>query len=222
MQCIATINFLNAKQSGQSGVRRNTGLRMAATLPPGDAPDPDLVDALAAQSGDADAFVRLVRRHESNICRLLLRFTDDRMLIQDLCQETYLEAYRSLHRFRLEGSFAGWLRRIALRVGYRFWGRQAREAKAKIAYAESRRCDCESVAQSYDLDAVDAMHHAVEHLGACDQTLIDLRYFKGLKATEIAAQLGWTVTRVRVRLHRAIKFLRKDDLPLSGFGNGRT
>jgi len=77
-------------------------------------PEADQLDALAALSGDEDAFVRLILRHESAIRRLLARFSNDRGVFQDLCQENYLEAFRSLSIYRYQGSFAGWFWRISL------------------------------------------------------------------------------------------------------------
>lgn len=208
MQCFAVVNLASRKRSGRVGVRRANGLTNIAA-PFADVPiEPELADAIAAQGGDPDAFVRLVKRHETAVYRLLLRFTNDRLLVQDLCQETYLEAYRSLHTFRNEGAFAGWLRRVAMRVGFRFWARQAREARARRAYAELLRDEPCCAAKVYKQDVVDAVLIALRQLSSCDRELIDLRYFKGLNASEIGSVLGWTVTRVRVRLHRAIKQLR--------------
>jgi RNA polymerase sigma factor (sigma-70 family) len=67
-----------------------------------------------ARSGDTAAFAALVRLFQSRLRGFLLRLTrGDRALADDLAQETFLEAWRKAAQFRGEGSFGGWLTRIA-------------------------------------------------------------------------------------------------------------
>src|SRR5450631_2520357 len=66
----------------------------------------------AAQSGDEDAFARLVRAYDQNVLRLamnLLRSPED---ARDVYQEAFLRVYRNLHSFRFDCSFHTWLYRI--------------------------------------------------------------------------------------------------------------
>ena len=49
------------------------------------------------------------------------------------------------------------------------------------------------------------MNEVLSVLGQSDRALLEMRYIQGLKAEEIAQSLGWKVSRVRVRLHRARK-----------------
>lgn len=68
----------------------------------------------AAQSGSVQAFELLVERYHAPILRYLTRQTGDPELAADLAQETFLDAFRSLHRLGKEDySFAAWLHRIA-------------------------------------------------------------------------------------------------------------
>lgn len=69
-----------------------------------------------AATGDAAAFGALVRQHQSRLRGFLRRLTrGDKALADDLAQETFFEAWRKIDQFRGEGSFAGWLIRIAYR-----------------------------------------------------------------------------------------------------------
>ncbi|HEY3776555.1 MAG TPA: RNA polymerase sigma factor [Rhizomicrobium sp.] len=73
-------------------------------------------DGLAARAatGDAAAFGQLVRRHQSVLRGFLLRLTrGNAALADDLAQDSFVEAWRKLAQFRREGSFRGWLMRIA-------------------------------------------------------------------------------------------------------------
>jgi RNA polymerase sigma-70 factor, ECF subfamily len=74
--------------------------------------------ALVAQAmaGKASAFGALVRTHQAKLRGFLARLArGDHALADDLAQETFLEAYRKIAQFRGDGSFAGWLYRIAYR-----------------------------------------------------------------------------------------------------------
>jgi RNA polymerase sigma-70 factor, ECF subfamily len=168
----------------------------------------DAVDILAAQAGDEKAFVRLMGRYEALLAGQLLRFTHNKTILQDLSQETCLEAYKSLPAYRHYGAFSGWLRQIATRVGYRYWVREAKETQARNVYLETRRYDADDLWTLHQPDCLDCVEVFLSSLDSHDRDLMEMKYFQGLKATEIARKLGWSDARVRVRLHRLLKKLR--------------
>ena len=68
----------------------------------------------AAQKGDRDAFGTLVGRHASSILGLTTRMLGDARDGEDVAQETFVAAFRSLGRFQLDSKFSTWLYRIAV------------------------------------------------------------------------------------------------------------
>ncbi len=68
--------------------------------------------AAAAAAGDVEAFTTLVRRHESAVRAFLVR-SGGRQGADDLAQESFLKAWRKASGYRGEGSYRGWLLRIA-------------------------------------------------------------------------------------------------------------
>src|SRR6266702_1384823 len=80
---------------------------------------------LEACGGSIAAFEALVVYYEPRIRRMLYSLTQDSQLTQDLCQETFLAAYRALPRMRGEElHFAPWLYRIALNQLRSEWRRR--------------------------------------------------------------------------------------------------
>lgn len=80
---------------------------------------------IAACGGSIEAFEALVLHYEPRIRRMLYSMTQDRQLTQDLCQETFLAAYRALPRMNGEElHFAPWLYRIALNQLRSEWRRR--------------------------------------------------------------------------------------------------
>src|SRR5437016_11211147 len=65
-------------------------------------------------AGDRDAFRVLVERHSRSIFRVVYRMTGNQQDAEEILQETFLRAYKSLARFELRSSFATWLYRIAV------------------------------------------------------------------------------------------------------------
>ncbi|MCP4703928.1 MAG: RNA polymerase sigma factor [candidate division Zixibacteria bacterium] len=69
---------------------------------------------LAAQSGDFDAFSKLIGEYKDKIYRLALKLSNNREDAEDIVQETFLKAVDNIDKFRLESSFGTWLYSIAL------------------------------------------------------------------------------------------------------------
>ncbi len=67
-----------------------------------------------AQSGDFDAFNRLIKAHKDKIFRLALKLSGNKEDAEDILQETFLKAVDNIDKFRMEASFGTWLYTIAL------------------------------------------------------------------------------------------------------------
>lgn len=65
-----------------------------------------------ARAGDLDAFVQLISLHDRALRALAYRLTGDPHLMDDVLQEAYLKAFRSLPRFEERSAFGSWLHRI--------------------------------------------------------------------------------------------------------------
>jgi len=74
--------------------------------------DNDLVARAVAQQ-DANAFGELVRRHQSQVRNFLRKLTRDFELADDLAQDAFMQAWDKLHTFTGQGSFIGWLLKVA-------------------------------------------------------------------------------------------------------------
>src|SRR5882724_10478827 len=98
----------------------------------GGSPAPDMTlndDELVARSigGDAESFNQLILRWERPIYALAYRVIGREEDARDVCQETFLRAYRALPGFRGQAKFSSWLYRIALNL-CRDWMRRERRA----------------------------------------------------------------------------------------------
>ena len=71
------------------------------------------IDLEALRAGDRDAFAMMMEQHSSHVYHLALRMLHDPQEAEDVLQETFLNAYRALHRFEGRSSLGTWLYRIA-------------------------------------------------------------------------------------------------------------
>lgn len=79
-----------------------------------------------AVSGSREAFDELVRRHHVAIVSLARALTHGSTDAEDLAQEVFLRAWRSLAGFRGESAFRTWLHKVAVNVIHTHHGRLAR------------------------------------------------------------------------------------------------
>ena len=96
-------------------------------------------EELVARSarGDADSFNLLITRWERPIYALAYRVVGHEQDARDVCQETFLRAFRALRAFRGQAKFSSWLYRIALNL-CRDWIR--RQRRAPRADGGDRQC----------------------------------------------------------------------------------
>ncbi len=170
----------------------------------------DQRDVPAAMAGDGEAYSRLVARHQPALAAYLWRFTRDRRECEELVEETFVEAYLSLRSYRGRSPWSHWLRKIATRVGYRFWKARAKqrtvagmstEAWQRVAQAAPRELDT--------AEAAEAVHAMLARLAPRDRLVLSLLYLEQCSVAEAAGLCGWTQTMVKVQAHRAKKRLRK-------------
>ena len=166
------------------------------------ADDPDVVALTRqARNGSRDAFARLIRMNARLVWAQLHGMVRDAAWIEDLCQETFLRAWRSIGTLQDEAAFRPWLLSIARRL---CWDFQARE---------SRRPDVEQKARPPEPEEPEERGELVRRaLGALPERYrlpLTLRYLEGMRYGEIGEQLGLTNGTLRGLLARGMKQLRE-------------
>ena len=164
----------------------------------------DREDIRLSLSGDGQAYARLVRRYQERVAGRLWRFTRDRGELEELVQETFVQAYVSLKRFRGEAPLEHWLMAIATRVGYGYWKKRKRVA----AHLEER--DWQAIADGKA--GAEAAGESLAELLAClpprDRLVLMLLYAQGRSVAETAKMVGWSQTMVKVQAFRARRKLK--------------
>jgi RNA polymerase sigma-70 factor (ECF subfamily) len=189
---------------------------------------PPTDEELVARStgGDLDSFNQLVVRWERPIYALAYRVIGREEDARDVCQETFLRAFRALGGFKGQAKFSSWLYRIALNL-CRDWIR--RERRAPVAQAPEGMDLIELAGETSPSDSVEelvarreigrAVARAMATLPEEQRTAIILKEYHGLTFQEIADMLECPLSTVKTRLYQGLSVLRRQ-LARTGVQNG--
>jgi RNA polymerase sigma factor (sigma-70 family) len=162
----------------------------------------------ACVAGDQQSWVALVKRYEKEVAGQMWRFSRERLVWEELVQDVFVELYYSLPRYRRTGvPFEHWLRRIATRVGYRYWKKAGRNRSVEL----HDQWHSTSPGPAESLEATDAarmLHDMLAKLPAADRLVLTLMYFEECDTHEIAQRTGWNRAMVKMRLVRARRKLK--------------
>jgi RNA polymerase sigma-70 factor (ECF subfamily) len=170
----------------------------------------DLVDeqawATRARDGDLEAFEQIMIRYETRLQRFLYGLVGDTDTAQELCQETFLAAFRALPRIRGEIKLSSWLHTIALNQARSHFRR--RRSRPQIPLGEY-----DVPEKGPDMQEDVANRELVQSILAriprsyAEPLLLQLA--GGLTCREIAEVVGASEGAVKVRLLRAREAFRR-------------
>jgi RNA polymerase sigma-70 factor, ECF subfamily len=177
----------------------------------------DLDLARAAARGDAQAFDALIDRYAGDMFRLALSLSGRRADAEDICQETFVGAFRGVRRFDGRSSFKTWLTRILLRQAAKSWKKNQRNyaismdalRQAGHDNPDSSKGTIEPRAAAVNKDAELDLLEVIQKLGSDHQQVVVLREIHGMSYDQIAQSLGIPRGTVESRLFRARAELRK-------------
>jgi RNA polymerase sigma-70 factor (ECF subfamily) len=176
--------------------------------------DEELVER--SRAGDADSFNQLILRWERPIYALAYRVIGRDEDARDVCQETFLRAFRALPGFKGQAKFSSWLYRIALNL-CRDWIRRQKRTPV-IAMPEGVDV-VELAAEQGPVESIedlvarkelsDTVAIAMRELPEEQRTAIILKEFHGLTFQEIADLQNCPLSTVKTRLYQGLSVLRR-------------
>lgn len=174
-----------------------------------------------ARAGDREAFRFLVERHSRNVFRLAFRMTRSEEDAEDVVQETFLKAYRNLHRFGGQSEFSTWLHSIAAHCALDLLRRRAHsQAQTRPLEAEAIQAAVANEATperaAYGSEIGREVARSLEHLSVMERTAFVLRHFEGRTIAEIGRTLGVRSGAAKNCVFRAVAKLRQDLAPIAG------
>lgn len=190
----------------------------------GETPDEALLTRLRA--GEGDAFLTLVRRHQSGLHAVALWHVRDAAVADEVVQETWEAVVRGIDRFEGRSSVSTWIRGIVANRAKTRALRERRSAPFSSFGEESEAMDADRfnaqgawaappVPWARGAEDIVADRQLLGHLADAMQTLPEqqrlvvwMRDVEGVDSAEVCNVLGLTETNQRVLLHRGRSRLR--------------
>lgn len=177
------------------------------------------------QEGDKRAFEVLVRKYQHKLLHVIVRYVHDPVAAQDVAQETFIRAYRSLGSFRGESGLYTWLYRIAVNTAKNHLVTEARRhPEAAVSAEDAEQFAGESQLKEYGTPERVALSEelkkqifaAMEGLPEELRSAIVLREIEGMSYEEIATVMECPIGTVRSRIFRAREAIDRRLRPLLG------
>lgn len=165
-------------------------------------------------AGSEDAFTAFVRRYQAKVRSYLGRFIRDAAAVDDLAQETFIAAFKSLDTFKGDSGLSLWLLGIARNLALKHVRERSRagpRVSLELALASwcAERAEGGGAPESRHEGLLTALRQCLESLREHGGKLVREHYFKGRPAAEIARELGKTEGAVWVALLRIRGALRQ-------------
>jgi RNA polymerase sigma-70 factor, ECF subfamily len=182
--------------------------------------DVELVARAVAAGGDEAAFEELFKRHRRRVSLIASRFFRQREQIEEVVQESFMKAYFALPDFtnQQENSFASWIARIAFNACYdelRRMKRRPESATGDVSEEEAAwlKSQIRTTGAGDDVEAAaiarDLADKLLARLSPEDRLLLVMLDVEGLSVAEISETKKWSISKVKVRAHRARASLRR-------------
>lgn len=174
----------------------------------------DLEKIESCQLGNTEAFSFLVDKYKNMVYQLALRMSGNYHDSEDITQEAFLRAYRSLDHYNPSYSFSSWLYKITLNIirdrmrkkdltmHNPFQGQQDDESRISLSNLKDQSAinpENWQVRRENNRD----LQTAINNLPLQHREIIVLRHIQNLSYHEIARILNISMNSVKVQLHRA-------------------
>jgi RNA polymerase sigma-70 factor, ECF subfamily len=189
--------------------------------------DTDQLLVERVQAGDKKAFDLLVSKYHRKVIRLISRLVRDPAEVEDIAQEAFIKAYRSMSQFRGDSAFYTWLYRIAVNTAK---NALVASNRRPVPLSDLTRSDDDGDAEPWipeagiDSQTPEAMlssrqvaqtvDKAMQALAPDLRTAIMLREIEGLRYEEIAEAMNCPIGTVRSRIFRAREAIALELRPL--------
>jgi RNA polymerase sigma factor (sigma-70 family) len=151
--------------------------------------------------GNTNAFSVLVEKYQNVVFSIALKVLKNREDAEEIAQETFIKAFRSIHTFRGKSKFSTWL----FSITYNTCITAVRKKKFRTTNIDQFPEQAEefSLGELQDDDRLKYLETALKELSEDDYMLILLYYYQEQNVDEISQVTGLSVSNVKVKLFRA-------------------
>ncbi len=163
------------------------------------------------KNGDTRSFSEIIRTFQNDVWRIVSFTLLDTQPAEDLVQQVFVTAFKSLDKYDPDLDFGVWLRTIARNLTKNEIRRRIREKTALKSYHEHliTRLDNPENSELYENNLLEKLMECLDSLSPNAANALDLRYKQSMSFEKIAELLGRTLTATRQMLTRIRLAVRK-------------
>ena len=166
----------------------------------------DILNIEQVLAGKINAFSSIVDRHKDKAFNLAFRICGNREEAEEIAQDSFLKAYRSLNTFKMKSTFATWLYRIVYNTSISY----VRTKKKGVLSLEDFPADAtDFIGNNITEEESDneyrstLVNFALQKINEDERALISLFYYEDMSVEEIADVTGISKSNIKVKLFRA-------------------
>lgn len=164
-----------------------------------------------AQTGDRDAFGELVEAFESSVFAVVLRRLRNHAEATEITQDVLIQAMRKLDQLREPERFAGWLKRIAVRMSINRAVRRPKETQCEPETFGVLKADRQNPLEKLlKSEAASQVRGSIARLRELDRQTLIAFYFEGHSLKRMAEDFDSPIGTIKRRLHTARNRLRQE------------
>lgn len=185
--------------------------------------DTDIALITSILNGNTADYSVLVKRHQRFVFTMAMRFAKNREDAEEIAQDCFIKAYRSLGTFKQTSKFSTWLYSIAYTTAMTFLRKKRLDTQS--INDDEQVLQIANSGSNFDANLIEAksthvyLNQAIDLLLPDDAAIITLFYKGEQSLDEIGMALGMEPNTVKVKLHRArhrlkekLQYLLKDEV----------
>ena len=177
--------------------------------------DNELITRMLA--GDDDSFSLLVERHKDFVYTMTVRILKNEQLAEEVAQDSFLRAYRSLKTFKHKSKFSTWLYRICYNLSL---NALAKENRSRTLFSDRDIEETQSVQKFSDetdsplrytdnRDLTNIVNECIDELPTKYGSILSMYHLGQMKYEEISIVTGLPIGTVKSHLYRGRNLLKK-------------
>ncbi len=172
----------------------------------------------AVLGGDTDLFSKLINKY-SKVVEKIVMYHIGAEHLNEVANDIFFKAYKSLHRYRHDAPFSHWLSVIGVRTCKDFW--RSKYSSKECSFSDLEKESSDNIADQFaslnspeetilSNESVELVRKAMKILKPDERNIINLIYTEGLSIQETAVQLNLSESNVKVISFRARKKLKSE------------
>lgn len=165
----------------------------------------------ACKNNNSEAFRQIYDMYAPKMMGICMRYMRNRVEAEDVLQDGFIKVYLNIRKYRYEGSFEGWIKRIMINLAINRLRDEARREYKLLDNEEIAEIKDNEYDNGYENDyrySADEMLNAIQKLSNMNRMIFNLAEIEGFSYKEIAEQLNLSEHTVRATLSRAKTILR--------------